>query len=358
MSQQENKKNFADQSVVFTGRLASLSRKEAQELVLEHGGLIQNHVTKTTSFVVIGEEGFVGEIVTSRKIKRAETINTEDGNIRIITESEFLEMLGIEGKADLEERYYSLERIQHLFPGLRSDIVKYFSHWRLFKPVVMTNAHQYYEFKDLITFREINNLLSLKFPLREIAKRLTEQSVPSPQLTIEFEEDKPKGTVLSLKPETKQPTRTAEEWYEIAYQVDGTPETYDQAIEAYKNALTLDPKYIEAMINLANIYFHKNDLPLAVQLLEKAIDCDSSNYLACYNLANIYDESGELQNALKLYEQTLKIIPQYEPAIFNMALTYEKLDDIPAAQKQWRLYLEIEPDGEWAAIAKEHLLKA
>jgi len=355
MAAQDPQKKFANHSLVFTGKLAALSRREAQEIVVRFGGETPPRVSKSTTYLVMGEEGYLTEIVKSNKLKRAEEINAAGGNVRIISESEFLEMVGMESKATLEKKYYSLERIQRVYPRLRPDLIRYFAHWGLFTPAVKTNAQHYYEFKDLLTFRQIDEMLGHKLPLREVAKRVLALRHPSPQVSLQFEEHRPKGVVLSMQKPAKEPPRTAEEWYEVGFKADGNPDTYDEAISAYENALALAPAYVDAMVNLANLYFHKNDVPRAIALLEKALQLDENNYLVCYNLANLYDENGQLERASQLYQRALLLFPNYEPALFNLAVVYEKLGQAVPAKLYWKKYLEVEPEGEWAVIAKEHL---
>ena len=45
---------LAGKTFVVTGTLPSLSRKEAEELIQEHGGKISSSVSKKTSYVVAG----------------------------------------------------------------------------------------------------------------------------------------------------------------------------------------------------------------------------------------------------------------------------------------------------------------
>jgi tetratricopeptide (TPR) repeat protein len=345
---------FANQIVVFTGKLSSFQRREAQKIVHKSGGTTPARVTTDTTLLVIGE-GYLKEIVKSNKLKRAEEINASGGQIRIISESEFLEMAGLESRITLEEKYYSLERVQNIFPKIRPDLVKYFARWGLFKPAVKTNAHQYYQFKDLLIFRQINELLSQDLPLRKIAARLAETRSPSPQIPISFEEFKPRGQILSLHIAPQPVERTAEEWYALGYEYDTEPETHEKAIEAYENALTQNPNYVEAMINLANIYYAKRELTRGRQLLERAVQLDPNNHTIYYNLGNLYDETAELQKSIKSYHKALELHPEYEPALFNLALVYERLGLVGKAEVLWRKYLEVDPMGEWATIAREHL---
>ena len=43
---------------MFTGKLSSLGRKEAQAIVMRLGGSIADEVTAKTTLVVVGAEGF------------------------------------------------------------------------------------------------------------------------------------------------------------------------------------------------------------------------------------------------------------------------------------------------------------
>jgi NAD-dependent DNA ligase len=110
---------FANDAVVFTGKLAAFPRSEAQALVRRLGGSTPPRVTKSVTMLVIGDEGYLSEIAKSNKIKHAEEINAGGGNIRIISETEFLETAGLESKATLEQKFYSLDRVQNVFPNLR-----------------------------------------------------------------------------------------------------------------------------------------------------------------------------------------------------------------------------------------------
>lgn len=351
----QGQNTFANESVVFTGKLASLQRSEAQALVHKLGGTAPAGINKNVTLLVIGDEGYLKEIVKSQKLKRAEEVNANGGKIRIISESEFLEMAGLESHSTLAEKYYSLERVQSVFPNIRPDLVKYFARWGLFKPAVKTNARQYYQFKDLLTFRRINELLSEGLPLRKIAARLAEPPAPSPQIALSFEEFKPRGQILSLHLAPPKTARTAEEWYTLGYEYDTNPDTHDKAIEAYENALTQNPHYVEAMINLANIYYARRELPRSRQLLERAVQLSPNNHTIYYNLGNLYDEMAELEKCIQSYQQALELQPEYEPALFNLALIYERLGLVGKAEILWRQYLAIEPMGEWAEIAREHL---
>jgi len=78
---------FAGKTFVLTGSLPSLSRDEASGLVRNSGGSVTSSVSKNTDYVLAGEEA-------GSKLEKAQELG-----VRILTEQEFLEMLGIKPKS-------------------------------------------------------------------------------------------------------------------------------------------------------------------------------------------------------------------------------------------------------------------
>ena len=75
-------REFDGKTFVLTGKLASMSRDEAGDIVRDLGGTVAGSVSKKTDFVVVGEDA-------GTKLKKA----TELG-IRILEEDEFLQLVG------------------------------------------------------------------------------------------------------------------------------------------------------------------------------------------------------------------------------------------------------------------------
>jgi len=73
---------FTGMSIVVTGTLPSLGRKDAEELIRQNGGTAASSVSKKTAFVVAGE-------AAGTKLKKA-----QDLGIEIIDEEEFLRRCG------------------------------------------------------------------------------------------------------------------------------------------------------------------------------------------------------------------------------------------------------------------------
>jgi DNA ligase (NAD+) len=75
--------NLEGQTFLFTGTLLKLKRSEAEELVEKHGGKIVSGVSSKLSYLVVGEDA-------GSKLEKAKKI----ASVRILSEDQFLEMLG------------------------------------------------------------------------------------------------------------------------------------------------------------------------------------------------------------------------------------------------------------------------
>ena len=87
--------DFTGREVIFTGKLASMERQDAQEKVIRAGGTSGDNVTKKTSIVVVGTP-YDSELqpggTLSGKLKKVIDLREKGADIRLITELEFLEL--------------------------------------------------------------------------------------------------------------------------------------------------------------------------------------------------------------------------------------------------------------------------
>ncbi len=73
--------NIFNKTFVLTGKLPTLTRDEASELIINAGGKVMSSVSKNTDYVLFGEDA-------GSKLKKAQELG-----IKTITEADFLEML-------------------------------------------------------------------------------------------------------------------------------------------------------------------------------------------------------------------------------------------------------------------------
>lgn len=82
---------LAGKSFVFTGKMATLERKAAEDLVASLGGTALDGVTKTLTYLVVGDLKKPGE--KSSKEKAAEKLIAAGAPLTILSETEFLAMI-------------------------------------------------------------------------------------------------------------------------------------------------------------------------------------------------------------------------------------------------------------------------
>jgi tetratricopeptide (TPR) repeat protein len=360
MTPQSPELPLADQLVVFTGKLSSLGRKEAQALVIRLGGSTADEVTARTTLVVVGAEAGPNA-EKSQKQRKA-----EDLGVRVITENDFCRTAGIQPPEDLKQQYYGQRDLLSMYPGLREDHLRYLQKWGLIRPVMRTHTETYYPFPDLLLIRQVSADLG-SAPFRTILRSL--QAERSGQLTFDFRIDAQPARIIKLKrPKPREigkepgketavpppaPQTLAEEYFMKASTLDADESRHNAAATWYRKALEIDPYLVPALINLANIHYGKDELAEAQALYERAIGLDPDFFEAHFNLGNIYHDLGHFKEAATCYRTALGLNGQYADAHFYLAITLEKTGHSLEAKPHWRAYQVLSPNGEWVELARE-----
>ncbi|RPI53782.1 MAG: tetratricopeptide repeat protein [Acidobacteria bacterium] len=360
LAAQSSELPLADQVVVFTGKLSSLGRKEAQALVIRLGGSSADEVTARTTLVVVGAEGSPAS-EKSEKLRKA-----EDLGVRVVSENDFCRMAGMQPPEDLKQQYYGQRDLLSMYPGLRQDHLRYLQKWGLIRPVMRTRTETYFPFADLLLIRQVSADLE-SAPFRAIVRSL--QAERSGQLTFDFRIDAEPARIIKLtraKPkETGKdaakdvmapmsgPQTLAEEYFIKGSALDMDEARHNTAATWYRKALEIDPYLVPAIINLANIHYGKDELAEAQALYERAIGLDPDFFEAHFNLGNIYHDLGRFQEAASCYRTALRLNGQYADAHFYLAITLEKTGHSAEAKPHWRAYQLLSPNGEWVELARE-----
>jgi tetratricopeptide (TPR) repeat protein len=379
---------LAGQLVVFTGKLSSLGRRDARELVSRLGGVTGDDVNAKTTMLVIGAEGFgptpdAGEEPSesgsgraardkSNKLKRAEELNAQSGvvqPIRILTEEEFCGLAGVATPDALKRQYHALRDVLVRYRALREDHLRYLVKCGVLRPVLRTNADTFFAFPDLATIKQANDGLAQGFTFRSVIRSLI--AARQGQLELDFRLDAAPAKIITLRrpgtvgqqassttaPQKSVPMRDtalAEEYFRAASALDeGDDSTQEEAATAYRKALELDPYLVAALINLANIHYSRDELCEAQALYERAIGLESDFFEAHFNLGNIYHDLGHFPQAHACYREALRLNPFYADAHFYLAVTFEKMGLSQEARPHWRSYQQLAPQGEWVELARE-----
>jgi tetratricopeptide (TPR) repeat protein len=368
-----HERSFTGETVVFTGKLWALGRKDARAIVERLGGTADDDVTQRTTLLVVGGETYpegvpdisrlLDDLSThSQKLRRAAQLNAEHPDrIRVISEDEFCTSVGLPSIAELREKHYGQRDILTMYPSLREDHLRYLEKWGFVRPAFKNNADTFYDFAALTLLRQVQNDLQAGASFRAILREL--QASRSGQLAFDFRIEAQPARIIALKPkETAQPPvpglnrplTPAEQYFLMGSLLDdGSAERQEEAAQAYRRALEDDPDLVAAIINLANIRYAKDELAEAQALYERAILLDASYFEAHFNLGNIHHDHGRYVEAESCYRDALALNPDYPDAHFYLAVTLEKMGRSAEARVHWLRYQSLAPEGEWVELARE-----
>jgi len=149
--------------------------------------------------------------------------------------------------------------------------------------------------------------------------------------------------------------RTVVEWFERGCQLDADASTYQEAIDAYETALSLDEGFADAHCNLGAVHYNRGDREAARGCFSRCLRLDPEHVEAHFNLANLLEEDGADEMALRHYLAALRADPMYPDLHINLALLHEKLGRAAKALEHWRRYLQLEAEGPWSEVARQRL---
>jgi tetratricopeptide (TPR) repeat protein len=159
------------------------------------------------------------------------------------------------------------------------------------------------------------------------------------------------GLVRPLAP----PVEQAETWFERAAECDDDPARWDEAIEAYRRVVAIDPTYAAAWNNLGLLLHRVGQYREARAAYEAALKQDPRCCESAYNLGSLDEDEGRIEDAVGHYRRALDLSPDYADAHFNLAAVLARAGRPGDAVKHWQRYLELDAASPWARIARAHL---
>lgn len=362
------------EQVCFTGRLASMTRAEAHEIVLSSGGGTNRTVTRDTTLLVIGEEGWPlkkdGRL--TGKLTRAKR-----RGVLTISEGEFLERLGLQDLGETICRRYTLTQLSRML-GVRRDRVRSWIRAGLVQPVESHGPVDYFDFRqaDLVKTlcelseagvstsviqRSLRQLQSWLPDAGDALNRLTlldgrylalgnhdgQLSEPHGQLLIEFEPEQP-SPVRYTKPVTPDGLFVTAVEQEDAGQFHEAAATYRQWLASYGP----DP---EVCFNLGNVLAELGQTAAAIERYRQSVELDPDYLEAWHNLATVLAEISWFDEALQAARRALAISPVHVDSHYTAADILEQMGNVVEARRHWREYLKHDALSEYADYARDRL---
>jgi tetratricopeptide (TPR) repeat protein len=249
-----------------------------------------------------------------------------------------------------------------------------------------------YSFRDLAALRAAAALLDAGASVRQIraalvALRRQDPAIEHPLTEVRFIVDGPRLLaqsdrvrfdprsgqmvldldVASLKSDTDAALRTglvrplappaerAETWFERAAQCDDDPARWDDAIEAYRRVVAIDPTYAAAWNNLGLLLHRVGRYAEARAAYAAALKQDRQCCESAYNLGSLDEDEGRIDDAIRHYRRALELSPDYADAHFNLAAVLARAGRPHDAVAHWQRYLALDAESPWARIARAHL---
>ncbi|GMO62750.1 MAG: hypothetical protein Ta2G_21700 [Termitinemataceae bacterium] len=123
---------------------------------------------------------------------------------------------------------------------------------------------------------------------------------------------------------------------------------YDMAIEAYSEAIKLDPNDADAYYNRGIAYANKRDYDRAITDYSQAIKIDPNYAVAYYNRGNEYRGKGDYDRAVADYSQAIKIDPNYAAVYLLRGIVYADKGDYDRAIADYTQALKLNPNHPYA----------
>ncbi len=104
-------------------------------------------------------------------------------------------------------------------------------------------------------------------------------------------------------------------------------EDYEQAIQYYNKALTIDPSRVEIFNKKYQTYSQQGDKESAIESLENLLNLQPYNVDALMLLGNIWQEEGEVEKAVVYYERLLDLGFEFPELAYYLAQYYNNIEE-------------------------------
>lgn len=388
--------------IAFTGTLASMTHRQAMDLVEEHGGTSSQHVSHQTTLLVLGEEGWPlepdGKI--SVKLDQAQQFHDKGEPVRIVSESEWLAMLGIEPRERQQQQLYTPAMLSQLL-NIPVNEIRRWERAGLIKPVKKVYRLPYFDFQEVTGARRLYELAQSGVAFEELAAGLERLRTILPnidrplaqldvlarghhlvyrdpaglvepatgQRVFDFEPQAidteasstiPFQAVAEVDAGQPVPDRkewTAREWFQEGCRLADENEV-DAAVEAFRLAL-IDDVYNPAYhFHLADVLYRQGSAEAAIERYYMTVELDHNYLEAWTQLGCLLDQVGRVRAAQESFRIAIDLHPEYPDAHFHLAELLERVNLRDEAAEHWRCYLKYDQRGPWAELARQRLALA
>ncbi len=386
---------LSGQRVVLIGKWAGMSKRDAQRLVREHGGIVLERADTSATLIVVGEQDLpAGAPPATEGLEPSVQEAIDRGAVSLIGESQLWHTLGlVEPEPDVHS-FYTAAMLAGLL-GVSVSTVRSWQRRRWILPSREIRRLAYFDFREVATARRLQELLAagmaptlidkalaaLARQLPDVKRPLAELSVliegrrllvrqaegliePGGQLRFDFEAGAgPAGSldhdgaataeIISFEPVIDSPS-TPDDMIQAAEQLEELGEL-PAAAEMYRTAQAAGGPRAEICFQLAELLYQLHDLSAARERYYMAIELDEDYVEARANLGCVLAELGEQELAVSAFEGALALHDDYPDVHYHLGRTLDQLGHEAEAETHWRAFLRLAPSSPWADEARQRL---
>jgi tetratricopeptide (TPR) repeat protein len=379
--------------IVFVGRLAGMSRRDAGKLVRRHAAIPLDRADASATLIILGENDLpLGDLGKAEGLldDRARAA-AEQGKLKVWTETELWQRLGL---VDLEQHVHRLYT-----PAMLAELldvpVAMIRRWHrkgVIVPVREVRRLPYFDFQEVATARRLAELLAAGCSAKTIEKKLAELarfvpeverplaqlsvivdgkqlllrhedilSEPGGQLRFDFaaverqrQDERGEAVPIATGDGPVPPFVTPEAMLSLASNLDEQGEL-EAATELYRAVLVAAGPRAEVNFLLAELLYRMGDLPAARERYYMAIELDEDYVEARANLGCVLAEMEQYELAIAAFEGALAYHDEYPDVHYHLARTLDCLGRDGEAELHWHAFLELVPDSPWSQQARDRL---
>ncbi len=369
-----------NQRIAFVGKLASMARREAAQLVRQHGAVVLEKADPSATMIVVGDEQLpsAGSDGQDDWLDEATREQVEQGAIEVVAETQLWQRLGLVDAQHEVHRLYTPAMLAELL-GVPVAVIRRWHRRGLIVPAREVRRLPYFDFQEVATARRLAELLAagvspraIEKQLESLARSLPDVARPLAQLSIIIQGKKillrqgdgliePGGQLRfdfdawqgEPTPQQAVPT-TPEQMCSLAAELEEDGQLASAA-EMYRAAMAAAGPKAEICFQVAELLYRLGDLGGARERYYMAIELDEDYVEARANLGCVLVEMGQSELAVAAFEGALRYHPDYADVRYHLARTLDEMNQRDRAEEHWRAFVEQSPNSPWAEEARMRL---
>ena len=147
--------------VAFAGRLASMTQREAADRIAADGGRVVREPSERTSYLVVGHGAWPlgSDGLPDRSVLRTRRLKEQYPDLQIVSETTFLEMLGLTEKVEDLQRLFTTAQLSRIL-GVPVPQIRSWMRRKLIRPAKVARRLAWFDFREVAMARALHTLTS------------------------------------------------------------------------------------------------------------------------------------------------------------------------------------------------------